>query len=189
MANQQLTINNWHKSYIYAGCALTMWLASHAPVGKVGKGVFISLSLLHSVALVRIAKPLIEEEAKTIAQNAMKKELRNTELVLQEKQEEDELAKLYAPSPSSSDGSNPEIINELRESLEALWLTVAEESKEEISSSEDRKNLYRAVVNLLEAGRTETFVIKEVLGFQGRNYQTGKGILEGLLKEGAENEW
>lgn len=189
MANQQLTLNNWHKCYMYAGCALTMWLAAQAPVGKVGKGVFLSLSLLHGVALVRVSKSLIEEEANSIALNTMNKELRNTELVLQTQQLEGELAQLYATEPSSGDGSTPELINELKESLEALWLTVAEKASSEVPSSGNRRSLYLAVVNLLETGKSESFVIKEVLGFQGRNYQTGKEILEGLLKEGAENEW
>ncbi len=35
----KLILNNWHKAYITSGCALSMWLASQAPVGKVGKGV------------------------------------------------------------------------------------------------------------------------------------------------------
>jgi hypothetical protein len=189
MVNQQLTLSNWHKAYMYAGCALTMWLAAQAPVGKVGKGVFLSLSLLHGVALVRVSKSLIGEEANTIAMNTMNKELRNTELVLHTQQLEGELAQLYATEPSSGDGSTPELIHELKESLEALWLTVAEDSGSEVPSSENQKSLYLAVVNLLETGKSESFVIKEVLGFQGRNYQTGKEILEGLLKEGIENEW
>jgi hypothetical protein len=189
MANQQLTLSNWHKAYMYAGCALTMWLAAQAPVGKVGKGVFLSLSLLHGVALVRVSRLLIEEEATTVARAAMNKEIRNTELVLQTKQLEGELEQLYSPEPISGAGSTPEIIDELRESLEALWLTVSEESSSEISVSGNRKSLYLAVVNLLETGKTETFVITDVLGYQGRRYQEGKQLLQGLLQEGIENEW
>lgn len=182
-------LSPWHKAYIAAACGLSMWLASQAPVGKFGKGVFLSLSLLHSIALVRIAKPLIREEAYTIAQAVMNQELKNTELVLQTTQLEGELHQLYATETSSEAGYNPEIIEELRESLEALWNTVATEIGSEVTGSENRKNLYLAIVNLLEIGQTETFIIKEIFQCQGRRYQEGKEFLEGLLKEGRENQW
>ncbi|PAX52056.1 hypothetical protein [Brunnivagina elsteri] len=188
MANQ-LILSNWHKAYMYAGCALGMWLAASAPIGKVGKGASLSLSLLHGVALVRTSRKLIEEEAATIARAAMNKELRNTEMVLETEQIESELARVYATETSSEAGSTPEIIDELRESLEALWLTVAESSSSEVPGSGNRKSLYLAVVNLLKTGKTETFVIKEVLQQQGRSYQSGKDFLQELLQEGKENEW
>lgn len=182
-------LSTWHKAYIAAACGLTMWLTSQAPVGKFGKGVFLSLSLLHSIALVRIAKPLIREEAYTIAQSVMSQELKNTELVLQTTQIEGELHQLYATEPSSEPGYNPEIIDELRESLEALWHTVATETSSEVTGSGNRKNLYLAIVNLLEIGQTETFIIKEIFQCRGRRYQEGKDFLEELLREGRENEW
>lgn len=188
MANH-LTLNNFQKSYIAAACALSMWLAAQAPIGKIAKGIFLSLSLLHSVALVRIAKPLITEEAYIIAKSLMAKELKNTEMVLSERQMEGELQKLYAVEPGSDPSYAPEIIDELRNSLEALWDVVATEPGSEVTGSGNRKNLYLAIVNLLEIGQTETFIIKEVLQCQGRRYQEGKDFLEGLLQEGRENEW
>lgn len=187
MANQ-LILSNWHKAYIACGCALSMWLASQAPVGRVGKGVFLSLSLLHSVALVRIAKPLITEEAYTIAKSVMNKEISNTELVLQTKQLESEMQNLYATEPTN-DTSNPEVINELRQSLESLWDVVATDLTSDLPTSTNQKSMYLAVVNLLESGKPETFVIEEVLGYRGRNFKKGKELLQELLQEGKENEW
>lgn len=185
MANQLVKLSQWHKAYIAAGCALGMWLASQAPVGKWGKGVFLSLGLLQSVALVRIAKPLIVEEAFTVAKAVMDKELKNTELVLQTNQLEGEMQHVYATEPTS----DPEVISELRESLEALWNHVATGETSDLPTSTNNKSLYLAVVTLLEAGSSETFIIEEVLQHKGRNFKKGKELLHELLQEGKENEW
>ncbi|MBW4667207.1 MAG: hypothetical protein KME60_07130 [Cyanomargarita calcarea GSE-NOS-MK-12-04C] len=185
MANQ-LVLSNWHKAYIAGGCAVSMWLASQAPIGKVGKGVFLSLSLLHSVALVRIAKPLIFEEASAIARLMMDKEVKNTELLLQTKQLESEMEQVYATSDVTSD---TEVINELKDSLEALWDAVATNPTSDLQASTNRKSLYLAAVSLLKNGKSETFLIEEVFGCSGRNFQNGKKLLQELLHEGEENKW
>lgn len=189
MANH-IGLNNWHKAYIAGICAVGMWLAATAPIGKVGKGIFLSISLMHSIALVRMSKVLIPEEAAAIAKSVMNRELQNTELVLQTNQLETELQRLYLPDGTSDGTYPPEVITELRESLEALWQTVAPESTSDYpASTSDLKALYLAIVSLLQSGKSETFVIEEVLGCRGRKYQEGKEILQRILQEGEANEW
>jgi hypothetical protein len=182
-------LNQWHKAYVAIGCAGCMWLAAQAPVGKWGKGVFLTLGLLHSVAVIRIAKPLIREEAYSAARAIVVKELKATELTLEATQIKHGMAKKYATEPTSEATYEPEVINELRESLEALWEAVATEPDGDLQASTNQKILYLALVSLLESGKPETYLIEEVLGMEGRNFQKGKKLLQQILAEGGKNGW
>lgn len=182
-------LNQWHKAYIAVGCASCMWLASQAPVGKWGKGIFLTLGLLHSVALIRVAKPLIREEAYSAARAVVAKELKATELTLEATQIKHAIAKKYATEPTSEATYEPEVIDDLRESLEALWEAVATEPDGDLPTSTNRKTLYLALVSLLQNGKSETYVIEEILQMEGRNYRNGKLFLQQILTEGENNGW
>lgn len=43
--------------------------------------------------------------------------------------------------------------------------------------------LKRAILGLVEAGMSDTYIIKLVMGYEGGNYQKGKVLLEQLKRE------
>lgn len=47
----------------------------------------------------------------------------------------------------------------------------------------DMEVLKRAILGLLEAGMSDTRIIKEVMGYSGGNYPRGKALLEELKRE------
>lgn len=178
--------NRWLKSNIYLFCAVALWLAALSPIGKLGKGVALTLSLSNVVLLNIVSKELIAQETRALATKAMRDELSQTELALATHQEERELERIYG----INDGTYPpEVAEELRKSLEALVQQEVTDSTSIFPTSDELKSLYLAVVNLLEAGKSETYVIEKILCKGGRKFDKGKSQLQQLLQLGKENEW
>ena len=171
---------------MYLCCAICLWLAALSPIGKLGKGIALSLSMCHAVSLVKSSRELIHQEAVALAQQAMQDELTQTELALATHQQETELEHLYGVN----DGTYPaEVVEDLRKSLETLVQEVQPNSTSELPASEQVKSLYLAIKSLLEAGKSETFVIEQVLHKKGRSFDEGKAQLQQLLHLGIEQEW
>ena len=177
-------INSWTRANIFLGCAVSLWLVALAPVGKLGKGTALTLTLCSTIQLIRESKELILTEAVAIANAAMQKELTQTEIALRTHQTEQELQHLYSANPAYP----PEVVDELRDSLEALVTADAAEQDTETSTSEN-KELYLAVKALLDSGKSETFVVEEVLKMGGRNWEEGKKLLQSILDLGQKENW
>jgi hypothetical protein len=56
-------------------------------------------------------------------------------------------------------------------------------------ATEAYKPTYLAIVTLRQQGVSESKIIKEVLGQEGRNYERGKQMLEALLQLGKSQGW
>lgn len=181
-----LAKTGWLKTNIYLTCAICLWLAALSPIGKLGKGITLTLSMCHAVSLVKNSRELIHREAVALAQQAMHDELTQTEMALATHQQETELEHLYGVN----DGTYPaEVVEDLRKSLETLVQEVQPNSTSGLPTSEHTKSLYLAVKSLLEAGKSETFVIESVLHKKGRSFDEGKAQLQQLLQLGLEQEW
>ena len=88
------------------------------------------------------------------------------------------------------DGTYPaEVVEDLRKSLEVLLQQTSADSTSELPTSQELKSLYLAVKSLLESGKSETFVVEQVLQQKGRNFDEGKVQLQRLLQLGLEQEW
>ncbi|NJN13659.1 MAG: hypothetical protein HC815_39530 [Richelia sp. RM1_1_1] len=178
--------NLWLKANVYLICAVVLWLAALSPIGKLGKGVALSLSMWNSVLLIKASDKLIYQQAIAIAKKAMRDELTQTELALATHQEESELQQLYR----LHDGTYPtEVAEDLRKSLEALVQDNRADPTYKLTTSHELKTLYLAIKSLLQSGKSETFVIEEVLHKKGRAFNEGKAQLQEIMQIGLEQEW
>jgi hypothetical protein len=57
------------------------------------------------------------------------------------------------------------------------------------SVTEAYKPLYLAVTQMKEMGVSDSKIIKEVLGHEGRNFKQGQEMLEALLSLGQQHGW
>ncbi|MFK0735229.1 MAG: hypothetical protein ACIWVG_29530 [Gloeotrichia echinulata HAB0833] len=183
-------INPWTRSQIFLGCAVAFWLIALAPVGKLGKGVFLSLGLCSAIQLVRTSKPLILQEAIANAEAVMQKEITKTELALRTAQAEEELQRLYTNEPTYP----VEVVEELREALEHLYTEDAAPRNEKLSTNvsadlTEMRSLYLAVQALFTVGKSETFIIEEVLKMGGKRWAEGKEMLRSLMELGQTEGW
>ena len=88
--------------------------------------------------------------------------------------------------PPTSTSISPEVTSEDVSRLEALYSRDGSEST--ATSHVGEPLLYEAVKALLEVGKSRTWIIENVLGYRGRRFEQGKGVLDNLLKQfGAEN--
>ncbi|NJR72968.1 MAG: hypothetical protein HC773_03235 [Scytonema sp. CRU_2_7] len=121
----------------------------------------------------------------------MQKELTQTELALRTAQAEGELQRLYSPEQPTYP---QEVTEELREALEHLYGEDATPRDEKLSTSEsadltEMRSLYLAVKALFTAGKSETFVIEEVLKMGGKQWADGKATLRSLMELGEAEGW
>jgi hypothetical protein len=131
---------------------------------------------------------LINEQALASATEAMIQELQRVELALATNAQEEELKREYAPGATYP----PEVRQELNESLEHLYqepsAPAALDTSASTSADRNRKAFYLSVKALLEV-HSPTYVIEEILGYQGRKFHEGKAALQNLLEEGQSNGW
>lgn len=165
--------------------AAVAWLVALAPVGKFGKGTAYIVAIATSIESVRYSRQLVLQEARRGAMAAMNQEMEVVDLSLQAYSQEQALKEMYGVMPSYS----PEIRQELEKSLEHLVQEPSAEHPAESSVSSSQKQLYIAVKSLLEMGKSETYIVKEVLGMGGRSWEKGKQVLQELLQEGEKQGW
>lgn len=161
------------------------WLIALAPVGRLGKAIAHVVALAVGVECVSYSRQLVLQQSRRGAMAAMNQELEAVDLALQAYSQEQALRELYGVDGTYS----PEVREELEKSLEHLYNNSPSESPTQTSTSTSRKNLYIAIVSLMEAGKSETFIVEEILQCKGRRFKEGQRTLQDLLQEGRENEW
>lgn len=175
----------WVRANTLLGIAAVAWLVALAPAGKVGKGIAHVVALASVVESVRYSRRLVLQETRYAAMRAMNTELEQVDLVLQERAQEKALQEMYGLQNTYS----PEVREELEESLEHLVNGPAAKHDHETSTYTSQKLLYTAIKKLLEAGKSETFVIEEVLHMGGRRFSEGSKLLRELLQLGEQEGW
>lgn len=178
---------NYQRFYVLALCSLTLWICSLAPIGKLAKGACLILALVCATETVQTSQRLITEEAFACATEAMVIELQQVELGLATNAQEKQLKREYATDATYT----PEVRQELNDSLEHLYQEPSAPAAPQTSAStsgNNRKNFYLAIRKLLEV-HSKTYVIEEILGYQGRKFKDGDEILKDLLQEGINNGW
>lgn len=175
----------WMKANTLLATAAVAWLVALAPIGKFGKGVAHIVAIATSLESVRYSRQLVLQEAKRGAMDAMNQEMEVVDLSLQAYSQEQALKEMYGVTPTYS----PSVRQELEKSLEHLVQEPSASHPVETSTDTSQKQLYIAVKSLLEAGKSETYIIESVLGLGGRNWEKGKQMLQHLLREGEEQGW
>jgi hypothetical protein len=174
--------------YVLALCSLTLWACSLAPIGKLAKGVCLILGLYCATETMHHSQRLINEQALAGATEAMVQELQRVELALATHAQEEELKQQYAPEATYP----PEVRHELNESLKHLYQEPSAPAALDTSAStpadRNRKAFYLSIKSLLEV-HPPTYIIEEILGYQGRKFNEGKAILEALMQEGMSKGW
>ncbi|MEM9922525.1 MAG: hypothetical protein AAF915_02005 [Cyanobacteria bacterium P01_D01_bin.50] len=177
----------WLKVNVYLACVISLWLAALSPIGKLGKGIALTFSLCSAIKLIKASEMMIYIESMAIAQKAMRDELSQVELALRTHQEENELERLYNSTETATYPA--EVAEDLREALEVLINQEPKDLTSELRTLEGEKRLYLAVKSLKEAGKSDTFVIENVLRCGGEKWNEGKQYLQHLLKLGKHHEW
>jgi hypothetical protein len=175
----------WIKANSLIFSAAVAWLLALAPIGKFGKGIAHVVALSTSIESVRYSRQLVLQEARRGAMAAMNQEMEVVDLSLQAYSQEQALREMYGINATYT----PEVREELEKSLEHLVQEPSASRDGSTSASTSRKNLYLAVVSLLEVGKSESYIVEEVLGYKGRRFKEGQRALQDLLQEGRENEW
>lgn len=162
-----------------------LWLLGVSPIGNIGKGFCLVLSVGCAVESIQESERLIKSDAEDAAVRAMAEELETLELSLATDRQERDLKRSYLPELFA-----PEIREELEKQLEANYKASDEVKTSGLQTSDDsQKPLYLAVKGLLESGKSPTFVIETVLRLGGAKWEQGKAALETLLKLGEEKGW
>lgn len=175
----------WVKSNTLLSSTAVLWLVALSPVGHLGKGIAHVMAIASAIETVRYSRKLVMQQARRGATAAMERELEQADLALQAYSQEQALREMYGIEGTYT----PEVKQELVQSLEHLVQEPSASQHGFTSTSTSRKNLYVAVVSLLEVGKSPTYIIEEVLGYKGRQYEEGKRVLHQILEEGKENEW
>lgn len=175
----------WVKANSLFASATVAWLVALAPVGKLGKGIAHVVALCTSIESVRYSRQMVLQEARRGAMAAMNQEMEVVDLSLQAYSQEQALREMYGINPTYTQ----EVREELEKSLEHLVQEPSASHPVSTSTSTSQKNLYIALASLLEVGKSETYIVEEVLGFKGRQFKVGQKALQDLLQEGRENEW
>jgi hypothetical protein len=180
--------DRWLKTSCLLASASSFWLAALSPIPNIARAATYGLAITASVQLVQESRRLIVQDARRAALTAMNQELEHVEIALHTQQQEQALYEVYGAAPYP-----PEVRDELNKSLEHLYQEPSanhdHETSTSTSTSTSNKSLYRVVKALLEAGKSETFVIEEVLKLRGRRFAEGQARLRELLEEGKQNEW
>ena len=162
-----------------------LWSLGLSPIGSTAKGICLFISVGCGVESIRSSRKLTEELAEQAAVAAMNEELEVLELSLATEREEQNLKKTYFPEIYA-----PEVKEELVHSLEALFQEPSSDIPEKTSTSQsERKALYKAVKELMENGKSATFIVEKILRQGGRNLSKGQQMLNELLEEGEKQGW
>ncbi len=175
----------WVRSNTLLSSTVVLWLVALSPVGHLGKGVAHVMAIASAIETVRYSRELVMQQARRGATAAMERELEQVDLALHAYSQEQALREMYGINPTYT----PEVREELEKSLEHLVQEPSASRPDSTSTSTSRKNLYIAVVSLLEVGKSPTYVVEEILGFKGRRFEEGQKALQDLLREGREQKW
>jgi hypothetical protein len=166
------------KIQLLLGTSLTAWLVALSPVPNLAKAVSYSVAIVSSIRSVEVSRQLIDSEKLKNAIALMDEELRTTEVALHTYYQEQQLETAYASTYA------PVVREEINQSLEHL---LDEDSAQHpLETSASTSDLKSAITALLAAGKSQTFIIEDVLGCKGRRFEEGKRRLQQIL--GVENE-
>jgi hypothetical protein len=178
------------KMWILSGTAIALWLAPLTALDKkVGwhksiQGLSLSAAIACAVSAGNIARKLAEEnEIEAIKTRAITAdvvdEIAVSAYVSQAQRQQEAEAILASP------GVDVELA---REALEVIYSKESEElevATEMVATSETNldKCLYVEVVAAREAGKTNTWIIENILKMKGRKFGEGKVKLQELLNQ------
>ncbi len=174
------------KMWVLTGAALTLWLAPLVALDKrIGWHKSMQgLSLCGAVACAigggNIARKLADEaEIEALKLRAVKADVEDeiaTEVYVSRTQRQQEAEAILA-SPGAD-------VEEARQALEAIYsadLQEAPSQKAELSESD--KSLYLEVQKALEAKKSTTWIVENILKMGGRKFSEGKARLQSLLSQ------
>jgi hypothetical protein len=178
------------KMWILSGTAIALWLAPLTALDKkVGwhksiQGLSLGAAVACAVSAGNIARRLVEEneieELKTRAIKADVVDEISTSIYVSQAQRQQEAEAILA-SPSVD-------LESAREALEVLYTKGFEEEAKvstptTMEPSELDQSLYAEICKSREAGKTNTWIIENVLKMKGRKFGEGKAKLQELLSK------
>lgn len=167
--------NRWLKCNLLLGCSVSLWLLALSPTPKIVRAFCYAASLISAIKLIQESQILISDTAREKVIVLMNEELQQTEIALHTYQQEQLLQATYSP----------EVREEINQSLEHLL--EHENAEHPLETSTSTNEIKTAIIALLEAGKTQTFIIENVLGCKGRNFEKGKLRLQQILGEQDDN--
>jgi hypothetical protein len=178
------------KMFVLSGAAVALWLVpltaldKHLGWHKSIQGLSLGAAIACAVSAGNIARRLADEgeieELKTRAIKADVVDEISTSIYVSQAQRQQEAEAVLA-SPGVD-------VESVRETLEALYNKGFEEPEvtgEMVATPETNldKSLYVEVVTAREAGKTNTWIIENVLKMKGRKFGKGKVKLQALLNQ------
>jgi hypothetical protein len=179
------------KMWILSGTAITLWLAPLTALDKkVGwlksiQGLSLGAAVACAVSAGNIARRLADEneieELKTRAIKADVVDEISTSIYVSQAQRQQEAEAILAVPATD--------VEEARKTLEAIYSSESEEEAEVAittttdDSSELAEKLYAEICKSREAGKTNTWIIENVLKMKGRKFGEGKVKLQALLAQ------
>jgi hypothetical protein len=167
--------NRWIKCNLLLGCSVSLWLLALSPTPKIVRAFCYAASLISVIKLIQESQILISDIAREKVIVLMNEELQQTEIALHTYQQEQVLQATY------SETYNPEVRKEINQSLEHLLEN--ENAEHPVETSTSTNELKTAIMALLDAGKSRTFIIENVLGYKGRKFEEGKKKLSEILGE------
>jgi hypothetical protein len=178
------------KMFVLSGAAVVLWLVPLTVLDKrVGwhksiQGLSLGAAIACAVSAGNIARKLAEEaEIEELKTRAIKvdvvDEISTSVYVSQAQRQQEAEAILASPGVD---------VEETRKALEAIYSKESEEPEvvaEMVVTSETNldKSLYVEVVAAREAGKTNTWIIENILKMKGRKFGEGKLRLQSLLNQ------
>lgn len=179
------------KMWVLTGAAIALWLAPLVALDKrIGwhksmQGVALCGAVACAVGGGNIARKLADEaEIEALKLRAVKADVEDeiaTEVYVSRTQRQQE-AEAILTAPATD-------VEEARKTLEALYSSDSEEEAEVAittttdNSSELAGKLYAEIKKAKEVGKTNTWIIENVLKMKGRKFAEGKVRLQELLDQ------
>ncbi len=177
------------KLFVLSGSALILWLAPLTVLDKrIGwhksvQGLSLGAGIACAVSAGNIARKLAEEneieELKTRAIKADVVDEISTSVYISQAQRQQEAEAVLA-SPMSD-------VEEARQALEAIYSGESDEPEvTSLATAEPTpldKSLYAEICKSREAGKTNTWIIENILKMKGRKFTEGKTKLQSLLSQ------
>ena len=183
------------KMWVLSGAALTLWLAPLAGLDKsIGwhksaQGLSLCAAIGCAIGAGNIARKLADEaEIEIIKTRAIKADIVDdisTSAYVSQQQRQQEAEAILA--------SPVEDVEAVREALEAIYSGESEEAEVATIATTSEptaldKSLYAEVCKSREAGKTNTWIIENILKMKGRKFAEGKQKLQSLLNQFEEEK-
>jgi hypothetical protein len=171
------------KMFVLSGAALTLWLAPLVGLDKrIGwhksiQGLSLSAAVACAVSAGNIARKLADEaEIEEFKAKAIKADVVDeisTSVYISQAQRQQE-AEVILASPM-------EDVESAREALEVIYNAGLSELEVTSPTQSLDKSLYEEICKSREAGKSQTWIIENVLKMKGRKFAEGKAKFQSLL--------